>query len=359
MNFYLSQRQKIQALSLATGEVSVSERWAARYQVHNYRQLLGLVEKKRTKVTKKQKQKLSKVLANKDDVALAYWTYLARYPESTTLFDPEMRLSRWDLVEGLRTSEDFRMNEQRFSDMEFDSEVSEPKFVYLHIPKCGGTSFSSYCEASFPGNTHFDRVSYSFDRSKIKNQQIIGGHKGFTLYDNLKSEPIYISILRDPVDRAISLFEYYSRLSKEGKYSASGFDPENPHETMLKSHGSNQYLNNAQCRFLSGSDQFGATMRTMRRHRFIVSTIENMQLLCEHLASEHEFSDSTLSVLNNNQPEYNARFKRDFPDLLEQLRRENAEDLKLYQHVSKQRVLDTTPSKSVYLPALSKIGWGR
>ena len=79
---------------------------------------------------------------------------------------------------------------------------------YLHIPKTGGTSFTDILIANFkPSESSFSRLVHEFVKippEVIANYKAISGHYYYNITPFTRRTPIYITMLRDPVERTIS-----------------------------------------------------------------------------------------------------------------------------------------------------------
>jgi len=82
---------------------------------------------------------------------------------------------------------------------------------FLHIPKNSGTSFIDVIDNYFPNESickghDWEQLlpNLSQDISKFK---LIRGHFGYGIYHSLPKKPIYITMLRDPIDRTISDYQ--------------------------------------------------------------------------------------------------------------------------------------------------------
>jgi hypothetical protein len=98
--------------------------------------------------------------------------------------------------------------------------VPAPTLLYLHLPKCGGTTLNRLIEWEYPPSRIYS-IDPSFFRwswvhllrwppSRLARLDVIKGHMPFGIHRRLNRPFTYITILRDPVERVIS--EYYFAL---------------------------------------------------------------------------------------------------------------------------------------------------
>ena len=92
-----------------------------------------------------------------------------------------------------------------------------PVLIFLHLPKCGGTTLNRLIEWEYPLDRVFSvdpsffrwshrRVS-RWPRTRLDRMQVFKGHMPFGLHERLSRPATYITFLREPVERVIS--EYY------------------------------------------------------------------------------------------------------------------------------------------------------
>ena len=97
--------------------------------------------------------------------------------------------------------------------------------VYIHLPKCGGTTVHAmvwrlykhhsianesmrFCDSfEIPRVLYEDKTSGA---SHLKDCDVVVGHVAFGLADdyNEQHHPFYIVTMRHPVDRVLSLYKY-------------------------------------------------------------------------------------------------------------------------------------------------------
>lgn len=93
------------------------------------------------------------------------------------------------------------------------------KLVFLHIPKTGGTSLRLELEKSFKVyNYYYEKLIINNNKDiKINDDyQIVAGHRQFIFLNKYFSieKNIYLTILRNPIERYISHFNHYKHESK-------------------------------------------------------------------------------------------------------------------------------------------------
>jgi Galactose-3-O-sulfotransferase len=94
--------------------------------------------------------------------------------------------------------------------------------IFIHLPKCGGTTFNRIIEWEYPPlrvfsiDPSFFRWSYhrlqQWPARRLARIQVFKGHMPFGLHELLPQPATYITVLRDPIDRAVS--EYYYALTR-------------------------------------------------------------------------------------------------------------------------------------------------
>lgn len=103
------------------------------------------------------------------------------------------------------------------------------KILFDHLPKCGGSSLNAYLEKQY-----LNRKIYSINSKNIRGSldnfislsvdtrnkyDLVKGHSAHKLINYVHPESIKVTVLRDPIDRTISLFFYIKRRSSHYLHS--------------------------------------------------------------------------------------------------------------------------------------------
>lgn len=88
---------------------------------------------------------------------------------------------------------------------------------FLHIPKTAGTSFTDILKAHFaPEELSFSRFIQDFIKlppDQIANFKVVSGHYFYNISTFIPRSPVYITMLRDPIERAISKYAMLQRMT--------------------------------------------------------------------------------------------------------------------------------------------------
>ena len=110
---------------------------------------------------------------------------------------------------------------------------------FLHIPKTAGTSFVAILNRHFSSDeispySLLDRVAELIDKGEkeeLNKYPLIQGHLGYSVIKYLGEAPQIITMLRDPIERTISLFNHIKR--EESHWMHKDISPEATIEEFL------------------------------------------------------------------------------------------------------------------------------
>ena len=124
----------------------------------------------------------------------------------------------------------------------------EPVLFYIHVPKTAGTTMKLIIIWLYKWDEIFWAKSTDYIKKKLKaldnehlnNIKIVAGHTPFGMHRHFEfSDYRYFTILRDPVERAISQFFYMQQKPKHPYYPIAT-NPDYTYEELLE----NKLINN-------------------------------------------------------------------------------------------------------------------
>src|SRR5262245_34850495 len=97
--------------------------------------------------------------------------------------------------------------------------------IFLHLPKTGGTTLSAILERQYRpdqvlpirGDVRSNRGDMVFDvlrsvpQERIASLRLVSGHIPYGMHELLPAPSLYITLLRDPVQRALSQYRHVLR----------------------------------------------------------------------------------------------------------------------------------------------------
>jgi hypothetical protein len=90
--------------------------------------------------------------------------------------------------------------------------IATERIVYLHIPKCGGTTLHHMLAGWYGADAvHRERLNglYYHSAASLAAKQVFSGHYDFYSTGLVPGRPRLISFLRDPRERLISLYNFH------------------------------------------------------------------------------------------------------------------------------------------------------
>ena len=97
-----------------------------------------------------------------------------------------------------------------------DTSSNKESFYFLHIAKTSGISLQSELKKAFVGEQNFINSLLHINEDDMLNSKLISGHFAmypFLLYKNSNKKINGLTIIRNPIDRAISYFAFRYKLT--------------------------------------------------------------------------------------------------------------------------------------------------
>jgi hypothetical protein len=136
-----------------------------------------------------------------------------------------------------------------------DGEAIDQALIFLHLPKCAGTTLNRIIEWEYNPTRVFsiDPVLFLWSYQKLNRwpakrlarMQVFKGHMPFGIHKRLPQPSTYITFLRDPVERVISAY-YFARdylLHPKHRWIS---------KLTLEEYARVSPNHNVQCKYLSG-----------------------------------------------------------------------------------------------------------
>ena len=285
-------------------------------------------------------------------VIQGYRLILGREPESREVIDTKVNnmKSQRHLVLAMVNSKEYQRNNDFKKFVASDSFNSKAKVIYLHVPKTAGKAFEKLAEKNYVNDCSLS-TSGKFSWDAWKECTLVGGHFFYSRYDGMSGRRVFLSVIRDPVDRAISRFNFYKNDNGRVKYrKAMGFNHDDLLKTIRRSTFRVEFVNNYQCRYLSGKRKFSAVKNAFKSDAFIVGHYEEIDKWLALVGERLGWSDLSLPKVNvATDPFYMNRYKED-KALIKVLRERNREDYQLFDFVKQHGVYESFGSDFDYAP---------
>jgi len=230
--------------------------------------------------------------------------------------------------------------------------MDSPELVFLHIPKTAGTSQQTMFNEHYGRDKVFwigrdcDPDVRRYPAAAIAGRPIVGGHKHLAFYPR-SLDPLYCALVRDPVERAISLFVYYTRPElansererriREAHISEwvrRGLDPDSMTASIRNCRPFRREITNFQCRYLSrGRATFASVQKSLQGHDFLVGSVAAHGLFHAQLAELLDWAEAPPLQANRSRDDYARSFLQDAA-LVARIAELNTEDEKLVQWVT-------------------------
>ncbi len=225
----------------------------------------------------------------------------------------------------------------------------KPRLVYLHIPKSAGTSQRTYMTGAVGKDRVFwyglDLDTTEFEASDVGEAVVIGGHRELQFYPD-GFNALYTAVVRDPIERAVSYFNYCTRVSDKlapawkaererelADWVRKGVDPDSMVASIENCELFRNRVSNYQCAYLS---RYGATFadvqRTMEEENLVVGAFDNLDAFNRFFQLDLQFNRQNVVKANVGEPGYSSKILAE-PGLIEMITSVNREDIALYEYV--------------------------
>lgn len=231
--------------------------------------------------------------------------------------------------------------------------MNRPKIIFIHIPKAAGSSqLASFQHYSPPDLIYWwPRIqgenTKGFHGPASRRWRVSGGHIPIGQFDLEKNKyALYLSLLRDPLDRILSLFNYASQPKNatddasrrarddfHGDMTSDGVDPNSLKRSLERSPKFRELCTNYQCKLLStGEAHFEDVLTTLEKVNFVVGTTSQMEIYWNCLSKLIDLPWDETHINRSARP-LDGQILQE-PGVIDLIQSLTEEDEKLYHHVS-------------------------
>jgi hypothetical protein len=225
-----------------------------------------------------------------------------------------------------------------------------PIYFFLHIQKTAGSTINAMLARMFKTNYIFhhevanaiggDKNFRSFlekNPNFYDSIRLVLGHYGYNhpLVQSAPRRRIIMGILRDPVDRIVSLYDYMRY--REDHPQNEALRKMNLLDATKEGTRFFNHCKNAQLRTLFGTENSNLAKKLIRERNYIVGKYHNLIEFIEavEVVSKQKNRSKLLHLNSKSQPEgiLSAKEQTDFPLALERLRMLNAEEILFFENL--------------------------
>ena len=210
---------------------------------------------------------------------------------------------------------------------------------FVHIPKCAGSSFRQVLKRWFGRaavflDTHDPRELERAVERLGQPPRAIAGHMPFGLHAGLPVRPCYVSLVRHPLDRFVSVYGHARRSPDDPMHEAArSLDIEAFYDFTLQDPPAHGRTVGIQCHFLSRGRTFEEARSVIDRSYALLAPIERYEEFVEGCA-ERFGCDALIppprNVSHDKPLGQDARAR-----LLERIEADHIDDLRLHRYVSR------------------------
>lgn len=235
------------------------------------------------------------------------------------------------------------------------------KLVFIHIEKAAGTSQRALLDRVYGrSNVLWRGRDFKDCRSgglpDITKYLVIGGHLSAAQFQGVRTPILFLSIVREPVDRAVSLFHYFSENGPEKDrrdWRNKGLDPSSMTTTIQNVPAFRDAVSNRQCSRLSGNCDFVTTLDKLHNDNYLIGSFGRVEEFTNRVASLLDWPPVTPGRHNSaRRSDYRDEILAE-PGLRDLIGNLNQEDEKLYRFIANQGCFEHLPEVGVLKRNLS------
>jgi Glycosyl transferase family 90 len=220
---------------------------------------------------------------------------------------------------------------------------SRPLLCVVHIPKTAGSAIRETLASTLGDDKVYwighRRPHEEWDKAKgteFDSYLVVGGHRPAEEFDKIARPKVFVAVLRDPVGRAVSLFNYITQGPDRRHPMRAELQGLSVIDALTKSANFRREVANFQCVLIGGAPTFSAALQSLCRREWEIDTHENVQALFDRLCRRFDFPVAPLIKDNVGKAGYAAQHLS--PDVAAALTEINRDDellVSLFKDASK------------------------
>jgi hypothetical protein len=211
-----------------------------------------------------------------------------------------------------------------------------PVLFFVHVPKCAGSSFRAVLRRWYgPDAVFFDSNSHDELRRRLEGRttRAVAGHFVFGLHRALACRPLYLGLVRDPVERFVSFYRHLRDVRTHALHkSAASMSLEAFYDHCLTDPRLRRQTLAIQCHFLAGERTFDAARRTLDEDYAVLAPVERY---AEFVAASAVLAGQSPppALVMHNVGERSEALDAARERIAARIREDHIEDERLYRHV--------------------------
>lgn len=208
---------------------------------------------------------------------------------------------------------------------------------FVHVPKCAGSSFRNVLKRWFgPDQMVFDSHDAAAFWDELARRpappRAVAGHFAFGLHEGAGLKPCHLSLVRDPVDRLVSLYKHARQTPHHLFHpAAKALDFEAFYELTLTEPRARRATVGIQCFFLARTRSFDAAWPTVQAHYRLVGPTDSFDRFLARAA--RLVGQPAPPMPERNRRPTDAALAEAAARLGPRIRQDHGEDQQLYDHV--------------------------
>ncbi|HEX4097810.1 MAG TPA: sulfotransferase family 2 domain-containing protein [Caulobacteraceae bacterium] len=219
-----------------------------------------------------------------------------------------------------------------------DGDQTPPEALFfVHIPKCAGSSFRQTLRRWFGQGALFldthDAGTLEESVERLDDPpRAIAGHIPFGLHAGLPLRPCYVSLVRHPLDRFVSLYKHARRTPEHSLHPAAArLDLEAFYDFSLNDARARGSTVAVQCYFLSGERSFEAARAVIDKSYALLAPVERYGEFVA--ACAERFGCQPPEIPARNVGEESPQMAEALEALGQRIKVDHAQDLSLFTYV--------------------------